>query len=212
VINKKKVRRLMRKYRMIGRRHRRKLVTAFPGSDGYVIPDLLGRRFDPGAADVAWCQDVTLVPTGEGWLFLASVLDLGSRRLLGYSMVEHLRTSCSWSPMPSRWLYPPGAAKWRWVIARADRGNTPPTTNSTTASRSSCGFRSEERVNARQRRGRELLGIPQTGVAARPGLRHPGRSPPGSSCGSTGTTRPGFTPASTGVTAIEWEEQYRQTS
>ncbi len=34
----------------------------------------------------------TYIPTGEGWLFLASVLDLGSRRLIGYAMAEHMRT------------------------------------------------------------------------------------------------------------------------
>jgi len=39
--------------------------------------------------DVAWCGDVTYVPTDEGWLDLASVLDLASRRLLGYSMGAH---------------------------------------------------------------------------------------------------------------------------
>lgn len=77
VVNKKKVRRLMRLHGMTGRHHRRKLVTTFPGPDGYVIPDLVGRRFDPGAPDVAWCQDITYIPIGEGWLFLASVLDLG---------------------------------------------------------------------------------------------------------------------------------------
>ena len=39
-----------------------------------------------------WVGDITYVPTGEGWLYLASVLDLGSRRLLGYSMADHMRT------------------------------------------------------------------------------------------------------------------------
>jgi putative transposase len=52
-------------------------------------PDLLGRRFDPDQPDVAWCGDVTYVPTDEGWLCLASVLDLASRRLLGSSMGAH---------------------------------------------------------------------------------------------------------------------------
>jgi transposase InsO family protein len=41
---------------------------------------------------VAWVGDITYIPTGEGWLYLASVLDLGSRRLLGYSMADHMRT------------------------------------------------------------------------------------------------------------------------
>ena len=56
------------------------------------MPDLVGRRFAPAAPDVVWCGDITYVATGEGWLYVASVLDLGSRRLLGYSMAEHMRT------------------------------------------------------------------------------------------------------------------------
>ena len=60
--------------------------------DASPLPDLIGRRFDPGKPDVAWVGDITYVPTGEGWLYLASVLDLGSRRLLGYSMADHMRT------------------------------------------------------------------------------------------------------------------------
>jgi transposase InsO family protein len=56
------------------------------------MPDLIGRRFAPGKPDVAWVGDITYIATGEGWLYLASVLDLGSRRWLGYSMANHMRT------------------------------------------------------------------------------------------------------------------------
>ena len=42
---------------------------------------------------MAWVSDITYIPTGQGWLYLATVLDLGSRRLLGYSMATHMRTS-----------------------------------------------------------------------------------------------------------------------
>ena len=91
-VNEKRVRRLMRLHGMAGRCRRRRCQTTFPSPDGYVIPDLVGRRFEPGAPDTAWCQDITYIPTGEGWLYLASVLDLGSRRLLGYSMADHMRT------------------------------------------------------------------------------------------------------------------------
>jgi transposase InsO family protein len=91
-VNEKRVRRLMRLHGMAGRCRRRRCQTTFPGPDGYVIPDLVGRDFAPGAPDRAWCQDITYIATGEGWLYLASVLDLGSRRLLGYSMADHMRT------------------------------------------------------------------------------------------------------------------------
>ena len=81
-VNEKRVRRLMRLHGMAGRCRRRRCQTTFPDPDGYVIPDLVGRRFQPGPPDTAWVQDITYIPTGEGWLYLASVLDLGSPRLL----------------------------------------------------------------------------------------------------------------------------------
>lgn len=92
VVNVKRVRRLMRLHGMAGRCIRRRCRTTFPGPDGYTIPDLVGRAFTPGRPDWAWCQDITYIPTGEGWLYLASVIDIGSRRLLGYSMADHMRT------------------------------------------------------------------------------------------------------------------------
>jgi transposase InsO family protein len=42
--------------------------------------------------DQRWAGDITYIPTGEGWLFLAAVLDVGSRRVLGYAMADHVRT------------------------------------------------------------------------------------------------------------------------
>lgn len=54
--------------------------------------DLLGRDFTPGLADQRWTVDITYMPTDEGWLYLAAVLDVGSRRVLGYVMASHLRT------------------------------------------------------------------------------------------------------------------------
>jgi putative transposase len=51
-------------------------------------PDLVGRRFIAAKPDRLWCGDVTYVDTGEGWLYLATVLDLCSRRLLGYAMAD----------------------------------------------------------------------------------------------------------------------------
>ena len=50
--------------------------------------DLVGRRFTAARPDRLWCGDVTYIRTGEGWLYLATVLDLCSRRLLGYAMAD----------------------------------------------------------------------------------------------------------------------------
>ena len=144
VINEQRVRRLMRLHGMAGRCRRRRCQTTFPGPDGYVIPDLVGRCFEPGAPDTAWCQDITYIPTGEGWLYLASVLDLGSRRMLGYSMAEHMRTELVVDALVMAVAARGGGVAG--VIGHADRGppNTPRTTTSTTANPTSCAPRSGE--------------------------------------------------------------------
>lgn len=53
------------------------------------IPDLVRRDFSAEGIDQRWCGDLTEIPTDEGKLYLATVLDLGSRRLLGFAMSEH---------------------------------------------------------------------------------------------------------------------------
>ena len=57
--------------------------------------DLIGRIFGPGVreVDTAWCGDITYVRTWEGWLYLATVIDLESRRVVGFAMADHMRTS-----------------------------------------------------------------------------------------------------------------------
>jgi putative transposase len=88
-VNHKRVERLMRAHGIVGHRpHRRRSLTK-PDAGAAPAPDLLGRLFDPDRPDVAWCGDVTWIPTEEGWLYLASVIDLASRHLLGWSMSAH---------------------------------------------------------------------------------------------------------------------------
>lgn len=90
--NRKRVERLMRLHGIVGVYKPAKVRTTIPAEGNPPMPDLIGRNFTPAAPDVAWCGDITYIRTGEGWLYLASVLDLGSRRLLGYSMADHMRT------------------------------------------------------------------------------------------------------------------------
>ena len=51
-----------------------------------VAENLLARQFEPAAPDRTWAADITFIPTGEGWLYLAAVEDLYSRRIVGWSM------------------------------------------------------------------------------------------------------------------------------
>ncbi len=91
-VNHKRVERLMRIHGIVGVHKPAKVRTTIPAENAPPLPDLVGRLFDPGRPDATWVGDITYIPTGEGWLYLASVLDLGSRRWLGYSMADHMRT------------------------------------------------------------------------------------------------------------------------
>jgi putative transposase len=56
-------------------------------------PDRLDRDFEASAPNCKWTSDITYIPTAEGWLYLAVVIDLFSRRVVGWSMADHLRAS-----------------------------------------------------------------------------------------------------------------------
>jgi transposase InsO family protein len=58
--------------------------TRNPGGRGRA--NVLGRDFDPGEPNAAWSADITYVPTADGWLYLAVVEDLFSRRIVGWAM------------------------------------------------------------------------------------------------------------------------------
>lgn len=57
-----------------------------------IAPNLLDRNFTAPAPNRVWLADITYIPTGEGWLYLAAVMDLYSRKIVGWAMRDHLRT------------------------------------------------------------------------------------------------------------------------
>ena len=90
-VNHKRVERLMRCHDIVGT-HVRRRPHWRRGADTTEPPtDLVRRDFAPGAPDVIWAGDITFIPTAGGWLHLAVVLDVGSRRLLGYAMAANMR-------------------------------------------------------------------------------------------------------------------------
>lgn len=91
-INHKRVERLMQKHQLIGHTLKRRVITTIPAADAESVTDLVKRDFTKPQADVAWCGDISYIRTWEGWLYLATVIDLGSRRVIGYAMAEHMRT------------------------------------------------------------------------------------------------------------------------
>ncbi|AKM33273.1 integrase (plasmid) [Pandoraea faecigallinarum] len=68
-----------------------------------VAANLLDRRFDGWQPDQAWVADITYVPTGEGWLYLAAVMDLAGRRIVGWSMSEAIDASLVCAALKSAW-------------------------------------------------------------------------------------------------------------
>ncbi len=92
-VNHKRVERLMAEHGLYARDGRRKKVrTTIPDVTAPPLPDLVQRDFSTGEPGRRTCGDITYIPTGEGWLFLADVLDLGSRRVVGYAMDERMPT------------------------------------------------------------------------------------------------------------------------
>ena len=91
----KRVARLMRTADMAGCRPRRFRRTTRADATAVPAPDRVQRAFAPaaiGAPDRLWVADITYVATQEGWLYLAVILDVFSRMVVGWSMATHLRT------------------------------------------------------------------------------------------------------------------------
>lgn len=118
--NHKRVERLMRQEGLKARSSKgRKVCTTNSDHDQPVAPNLLLGRPAPVQADEVWVADITYVPTAEGWLFVAAVMDLYSRQILGWSVWESLVARGALQALARAMVkrgYPPG------VIHHSDRG------------------------------------------------------------------------------------------
>lgn len=85
-----------------------------------VAPNVLDRRFEGWQPDQAWLADITYIATAEGWLYLAAVLDLGSRRVVGWSMSNRMKTALVCDALSMAfWQRKPASG----VIMHTDRGS-----------------------------------------------------------------------------------------
>jgi len=91
--SRKRVARIMRQKGLIGRCRRRSTKTTISDPETRAV-DLIKRAFGPETVELdrVYVSDITYIWTWEGWLYLATVIDLGSRRVVGWSMADHMRT------------------------------------------------------------------------------------------------------------------------
>jgi putative transposase len=92
-VARKRVWRLMRAAGLQGRHPRAWRKTTVAGLRAIDAADLVGRDFTADAPDTRWCGDISYVQTVEGWAYTATVIDLHSRKVVGYAVADHLRTS-----------------------------------------------------------------------------------------------------------------------
>ena len=119
-VGKERVRKLMKQHGIRARTRRKFVVTTDSKHQLPVAPDLVQRRFNPQLPNQLWCGDITYIRTDEGWLYLAAVIDLFSRQVVGWSLQPHMHTSLVKDALAMAW--------WRrrpapGLIFHSDRGS-----------------------------------------------------------------------------------------
>src|SRR5260370_29889641 len=104
-VGKQRVQRLMQQHGIRARGKRRFRVSTTDSRHGLPIaPNLLNRNFAVAAPNRAWTGDITYIPTNEGWLFLAVVIDLFSRRLVAWSMQPQIHRNLVIDALALAWF------------------------------------------------------------------------------------------------------------
>jgi transposase InsO family protein len=136
---------LMHQMGLAARRRRRRRQTTRPGRGRWRAPDLIGRDFAADRLNRKWYGDGTEIGTDEGKLYLDSVLDMGSRRIVGFAIGEHHDTALAQSALQMAVAVRGGKAAVAGVIIHTDQGSEYTAKNF----RAACG-----RVGIKQSMGR----------------------------------------------------------
>ena len=91
-VGRNRIARLMREASLAGVSRRKWITTTVRDGEAKAAPDLVERKFTAKGPDELWVADITYIPTWEGFLYLSVVLDVWSRRIVGWAMAAHLRT------------------------------------------------------------------------------------------------------------------------
>jgi putative transposase len=121
-ISEKTVAKSMARQGLVARQRKRRRGLTRPDKKKKPFADLLNRDFTAPAVNVKWCGDITEIPTDEGDLYLASAIDLFSRRLLGYATSEHPDAELACATIKMAVAVRGGSVAG--VIFHTDRGST----------------------------------------------------------------------------------------
>ena len=119
-VGKDRVRKLMQQHCIKVRTKRKFVVTTDSRHSLPVEPDLVQRRFNPEAPSQLWSGDITYIATDEGWLYLAAVIDLFGRQVVGWSLQPNMQTSLVKDALAMAWWRRRPAAG---LIFHSDRGS-----------------------------------------------------------------------------------------
>lgn len=117
---KRRIQRLMKHHGIRARGKRKYIVTTDSKHNLPMAPNLLNRNFQPAQPNAVWTSDITYIQTDEGWLYLAAVIDLYSRQVVGWSMQPHMHTSLVGDALRMAWFRRKPA---RGLIFHSDRGS-----------------------------------------------------------------------------------------
>jgi putative transposase len=122
-VSKNTVAKIMREQDLVARRRRRGKNTTRPGRGRWRAPDLIGRRFAAGQLNRKWYGDGTEILTDEGKLFLDSVLDMASRRVVGFALGEHHDPGLAYAALAMAVAVRGGRDAITGVILHTDQGS-----------------------------------------------------------------------------------------
>ena len=92
LVSKKRVARIMRENEIVSISKKKFKATTYSKHSLPICPNLLNQNFYSKAPNQAWVGDITYIPTAEGWLYLATIIDLFSRRVVGWAASERMTT------------------------------------------------------------------------------------------------------------------------
>ena len=119
-VSKGRVERLMREHGIRARHKRRFKATTDSSHSLPVAPNLLDRQFTQGQPNAAWVADITYIPTGEGWLYLAVVLDLFDRAVVGWSIKPRMTADIVVDALSMAWFRRRPSSS---LVHHSDRGS-----------------------------------------------------------------------------------------